>query len=143
MLADQDYVVLARGRQVAANIENDQWILMNVLRYSKRNKTYRVEDGDEMAQPPKEEYDISRDFVIPLPDRNNPQGTPQFQVGAIVFAMYPGTTSFYGATVAKVLRRAGGGLCDYMLYFDDDHDASGEIPAKKVKGEYVLPAVLV
>ena len=62
--------------------------------------------------------------------------------------MYPGTTSFYGATVAKVLRRAAGAnggssLCDYMLYFDDDQDESGETPMKKVKGEYVLPAVLV
>ena len=38
---------------------------------------------------------------------------------------------------------AAAGLCDYMLYFDDDQDESGETPLKKVKGEYVLPAVLV
>ena len=59
---------LERGRQVAANVNDDQWILMTVLKYNKKNKSYHVEDADDMAVP-KEEYEILREFIVPLPDR--------------------------------------------------------------------------
>jgi len=139
--------IVEEGRKVAAKLDDEQgWILMTVIKYSKRAKIYTLEDADDQAEK-KEEHEVPRDMVLPLP---SPEYTPPtFVVGTRVLALYPGTTSFYPAIVVKQIRRAvaaskqnGKPSYDYSLRFDDDvEDEEGEVVVRKIKGDFIVEDV--
>jgi hypothetical protein len=148
------FPIVEEGRKVAAKVD-DEWMMMTVIKYSKRNKVYTVEDADDQADK-KEAHEVARDLVIPLASPE--YSPPVFTVGSRVLAVFPGTTSFYPAVVAKASKRATSSsnkqqqqqqngakpLYDYSLQFDDDDaDDDGETVVKKVKGEFVIEEVVV
>ena len=123
----RDLPVLGVGVKVAAKI-GTVWMLASVLRHNAAKRTYKVEDADaEMAGNPSK-YTVSEEQVLPLPDLEAGLATRVHRKGARVLALFPGTTSFYPATVAK--KPAGiaaassytGGLArfKYGLRFDGD-----------------------
>ena len=141
----QTFPTIEEGRKAVARLD-DEWILMTVLKYSKRQKMYTLEDADDLAEK-KEEHEIPRDLVIPL--ASSEYTPPCFPVGSRVLAMFPGTTSFYPATVVKCTKRSlanhnGKTMWDYSLQFDDDEeDDEGDVIVKRAKGEYVIEEVIV
>lgn len=140
-----NYPVVEVGRKVAARLD-DEWMLMTVIKYSRKFKVYTLQDADDMAES-KEEHEVSRDWVIPVA---SPEYTPPcFPMGSRVLAVFPGTTSFYPATVVRPTKRGGQAgasrssgaraTWDYSLQFDEDEeDDDGEVVVKRVKGELVI-----
>jgi hypothetical protein len=145
--SQQQFPIVEEGRKVAAKL-NDGWMMMTVLKFNKRTRLYTLEDADDQAEE-KEEHEVARDLVVPLAC---PEYTPPvFSASARVLAVYPGTTSFYPATVQKAMKRpipsakqTGKPVYDYMLQFEDDDEGSdGETVLRKVKGDFVIEEVVV
>lgn len=122
---------LPNGRKVAAKI-NNEWMLTRILKFSKRKKSYKVEDADEMTDDPFV-YDVHQDLIICLPDPSDGSPAPQFLRGDRVLALFPGTSTFYAATVAKRFDKPKGRIQEYGLRFDDDEkDATGEVRMNRI-----------
>ena len=60
--------------------------------------------------------------------------------GDEVLAVFPETTSFYRAVVAKNPKATGSGSSppDIVVRFEDDEDATGKAPARRVPARFVL-----
>lgn len=119
--------VLGAGVKVAAKI-GTVWMLAGILRHNPAKRSYKVEDADaEMAGNPSK-YTVAEEQVLPLPVVIPGVATKAHRKGARVLALFPGTTSFYPATVAKrpaglaTASQGGGGLSRfrYGLRFDGD-----------------------
>jgi len=129
------------GEQVAAKVtrtdENGSWILASVQRFYPDTETYDVQDEDDTSK------------LIRLPwnhvMRLSMQGAEGvFTKGKDCMAIFPETTSFYRAKVSKspVWRMERGGapvVKEIICKFEDDDDATGRTPHRRVPARYVIP----
>eukprot|EP00532_Pseudo-nitzschia_australis_P003157 CAMPEP_0168190696 /NCGR_PEP_ID=MMETSP0139_2-20121125/17051_1 /TAXON_ID=44445 /ORGANISM="Pseudo-nitzschia australis, Strain 10249 10 AB" /LENGTH=324 /DNA_ID=CAMNT_0008113683 /DNA_START=220 /DNA_END=1194 /DNA_ORIENTATION=+ len=127
------------GEQVAAKVtrtdENGSWILASVQRFYVDNETYDVQDEDDTSK------------LIRLPwshvMRLSTGAEGCFLKGADCMAIFPETTSFYKSKVAKspVWKLEHGVPCvkDIVVQFEDDEDANGKTPKRRVPSRYVIP----
>lgn len=85
-----------QGEQVAAKVlhgnENGSWILGNVLDYDPLKDIYEIQDEDDTSRT----ISLSSKEVRRLEDT-----TAHFRKGDGVLCVFPDTTSFYRATVAR------------------------------------------
>jgi SAGA-associated factor 29 len=139
-----------QGDQVAAKVtrtdENGSWILAYVLRFYAESETYDVQDEDDTSK------------LIRLPWNHVMRlstGTEGwFQKGQRVMAIFPETTSFYRAIISKHPTWTSGVSADensgvgnahkprvkeVILKFEDDEDADGKTPHRRVPSRYVIP----
>ena len=136
-----DNGIIEAGRRVAGRTPKGEWMLMTVLAFNRRSKTYRLEDADEEDEQ-KQAFNLPARDVIPLPTKDN-ASQAAFPPGTRVLAVWPDTTAFYPAQVLRVHRRPANKfgrpqLPDYVLHFDEDEEANGEPAQKRVKGEFVV-----
>ena len=115
--------------QVAAKVslseENGSWILASVVKYDATSDAYAVQDED----------DVSRIMSLEKREvRRLDESCSHLKRGDEVLAVYPETTSFYRATVAKR------GINDVIVRFEDDEDEAGVLHAKRVPARFVLSA---
>lgn len=129
--------------QVAAKVsqsdENGSWILANVLVYDVNTDTYDVQDEDDTTRV----VTLASSCVKRLRDT-----AQNLRKGDAVLAVFPETTSFYRAVVAKNNRSlgSGGGVSngnaqgssEVVLRFDDDEDESGRAPPRRVPARFVI-----
>ena len=128
------------GEQVAAKVtrtdENGSWILATVTRFYADTETYDVQDDDDTSK------------LIRLPWNHVMRlsfGTEGcFQKGKDCMAIFPETTSFYRAKVSKSpiwrLDRSRSPIVSQMIVkFEDDEDANGRTPHRRVPARYVIP----
>jgi len=138
---------LQMGDQVAACIlaptEEDpqalEWIMATFARAHaplREGGPARFEVRDEEASEGEVgAHLLPQSRVIALP--KGPQ-CPILPPGSPVLAVYPGTTTFYRATVVTPARRhKSGDHGDYLLEFEDDGDASG-MPQRSVHFRHVV-----
>lgn len=140
-----------QGDQVAAKVtrtdENGSWILAYVLRFYAESETYDVQDEDDTSK------------LIRLPWNHVMRlstGTEGwFRKGQRVMAIFPETTSFYRAIISKHPTWTSGVSADensggvgnahkprvkeVILKFEDDEDADGKTPHRRVPSRYVIP----
>lgn len=124
-----------QGEQVAAKVlntgENGSWILANVLDYDPNNQTYELQDED----------DLNRVIYLNFAEvKRLEDGAAHLHRGDSVLAVFPETTSFYAAIVAKNPRppQHGNSGWDLVVRFEDDEDDSGRAPPRRVPGRFVL-----
>jgi hypothetical protein len=122
-----------RGEQVAAKLqrgdENGCWVLANIIDFNGTH--YEVQDEDDM----------SKKFVLPRRDvRRLDDNASAFRKGDNVLAVFPDTTSFYNASVAKNPKPPvhPNGNWDVIVRFEDDEDDSGKPPPRRIPGRFVL-----
>lgn len=115
--------------------EDGSWILGNILDYDPKSQCYEVQDED----------DVSRVVVLGFADvRRLEDSSASMRRGDQVLAVFPETTSFYRATVAKnpkSVRDPSGTTNannEVIVRFDDDEDESGKNPARRVPARFVL-----
>ena len=125
------------GFQAAARVsksdENGSWILVNVLYYDASTDRYEVQDED----------DISRIMKLDASDvRKLEDLASRFRRGDKVLAVFPETTSFYSAVVAKNPKSGGGGDSsspeELIVRFDDDEDDMGKPIARRIPARFVF-----
>ena len=128
------------GEQVAAKVtrtdENGSWILAAVQRFYPDTETYDVQDEDDTSK------------LIRLPwnhvMRLSVGAENVFRKGTACMAIFPETTSFYRSKVSKNpawrLDRSGTPVVKEMIVkFEDDEDANGRTPHRRVPSRYVIP----
>ncbi len=129
------------GEQVAAKItrtnENGSWILASVQRFYVESETYDVQDEDDTTK------------LIRLPWTHVMRlsaGTEGcFTKHTKVMAIFPETTSFYRAEVSKdpvwklPKNSTAPTVKELILKFEDDEDAEGHTPNRRVPATYVIP----
>lgn len=113
--------------------EDGSWILGNILEYDPKSQCYEVQDED----------DVSRVMILGFGDvRRLEDSSSSMRRGDSVLAVFPETTSFYRAVVAKNpksnARDGSAGSGDVVVKFDDDEDESGKNPARRVPARFVL-----
>uniref|UniRef100_A0A7S2YU48 SGF29 C-terminal domain-containing protein n=1 Tax=Entomoneis paludosa TaxID=265537 RepID=A0A7S2YU48_9STRA len=129
-----------QGEQVAAKVtrtdENGSWILASVQRFYPDTETYDVQDEDDTSK------------LIRLPWSHVMRlstGTEGcFQKDTDCMAIFPETTSFYRSKVSKSpvwkLDRSGTPMVkEIIVKFEDDEDAQGRTPHRRVPSRYVIP----
>ena len=122
------------GEQIAAHVNNngeDGYILGNVLDYDSNLQTYEVQDED----------DVNRVLYLNYTDvKRLEDSAAHLRRGDAVLAVFPETTSFYRAVVAKNPKQVqhGNGGWDVVCRFEDDEDHTGRAPPRKVPGRFVL-----
>ncbi|GKY91922.1 hypothetical protein MPSEU_000163800 [Mayamaea pseudoterrestris] len=127
------------GEQVAAKVtrtdENGSWILAVVQRYYADTDTYDVQDEDDTSK------------LIRLPwshvMRLSTGTEGRFHRSTDCMAIFPETTSFYRAKVSKnpiwKLDKSGPIVKEIIVKFEDDEDAQGRTPHRRVPSRYVIP----
>lgn len=128
------------GEQVAAKVtrtdENGSWILASVQRFYADTDTYDVQDEDDTSK------------LIRLPwthvMRLSTGSEGCFHKGTDCMAIFPETTSFYRARVSKApiwkLDRSSVPIVkEIIVKFEDDEDAAGRTPHRRVPARYVIP----
>jgi hypothetical protein len=128
------------GEQVAAKVtrtdENGSWILASVQRFYTDTETYDVQDEDDTSK------------LIRLPwthvMRLSTGAEGVFTKDKECMAIFPETTSFYRSKVSKspVWKIDRGGaptLKEIIVKFEDDEDAQGRTPHRRVPARYVIP----
>ena len=120
------------GEQIAAHVNNngeDGYILGNVFDYDPSLQTYEIQDED----------DVNR-IVLELHDVKRLEDSAAHLRGDAVLGVFPETTSFYKAVVAKNPKQVqhGNGGWDVVCRFEDDEDHTGRAPPRKVPGRFVL-----
>lgn len=135
------------GEQVAAKVtrtdENGSWILASVQRFYPETETYDVQDEDDTTK------------LIRLPWNHvmrlsmGTEGT--FEKDTDCMAIFPETTSFYRAKVSKNPVWEMNSSREYddfqvtpfvkevIVKFEDDEDANGRTPHRRVPARYVIP----
>ena len=127
--------------QVAAKItrtnENGSWILASVQRFYVESETYDVQDEDDTSK------------LIRLPWTHVMRlsaGTEGcFTKNTKVMAIFPETTSFYRAVVSKdpvwklPKNTTTPVVKEIILKFEDDEDAEGHTPHRRVPSRFVIP----
>jgi len=122
------------GEQIAAHVNNngeDGYILGNVLDYDSNLQTYEIQDED----------DVNRVLYLNYSDvKRLEDSAAHLRRGDQVVAVFPETTSFYRAIVAKNPKppQHGNGGWDVVCRFEDDEDHTGKAPPRKVPGRFVL-----
>ena len=124
------------GEQVAAKApakgdEEGSWILGNILEFDPRNQLYAVQDED----------DVGRVMTLAYCDVRRLEDTcAHLRRGDKVYAVFPETTSFYPAVVAKNPKPPANpnSMWDVVVRFNDDEDESGKSPARRVPARFVL-----
>jgi len=115
------------GEQVAAKFspmnENGSWVLGNIVDYDINSGYFDVQDDDDVNMLRR----LSDRDVRRLDD-----SCSHLKKGDVVYAVFPETTSFYRAIVAKK------GHVDVIVKFDDDEDE--KCPLKRVPARFVLRA---
>lgn len=118
----------APGEQVAAKAnradEDGAWILANVLEFDARNMIYVVQDED----------DANRVISLHVHEVKRLEDTSShLRRGDQVLAVFPETTSFYRAVVAKNPKAPAhvNAIWDVVVKFDDDEDETGKNPARR------------
>lgn len=85
-----------------------------------------MQDEDDIART----INLRPDDVKRLEDT-----TAHLRKGDKVLAVFPETTSFYRALVVKNPKAPG---WEVIVRFEDDEDATGKAPARKVPARFVL-----
>jgi len=123
------------GEQVAAKVSQDageegSWILGNVLDFDPNQGMYEVQDED----------DVNRIVHLPAASVKRLEDTSShLRRVDRVLAVFPETTSFYPAVVAKNPKPpVSGSQWDVIVRFEGDEDDSGKAPPRKVPGRFVL-----
>jgi SAGA-associated factor 29 len=123
------------GEQVAAKVlqtnENGSWILANTLDYDPGTQTYELQDED----------DANRIMQLGFNEVKRLEDTAaHLRRGDNVLAVFPETTSFYRAVVAKNPRppQHGNSLWEVIVRFEDDEDDTGKSPARRVPARFIL-----
>lgn len=123
------------GEQVAAKVSQDtevegSWILGNVLDFDPNQGIYEVQDED----------DVNRIVHLPITSVKRLEDTSShLRRSDRVLAVFPETTSFYPAIVAKNPKPpVSGSQWDVIVRFEGDEDDSGKAPPRKVPGRFVL-----
>ena len=115
------------GEQVAAKFtrydENGSWVLGNVTDYDANADIYNVQDEDDVTKI----YQLHSSDVRRLDENQS-----HLRKGDQVLAVFPETTSFYRATVAKKT------TYDIIVRFEDDEDHTGKCPPKRVPSRFIL-----
>lgn len=127
--------------QIAAKVsrtdENGSWILASVQRYYPETQTYDVQDEDDTSK------------LIRLPwthvMRLSTGAEGYFHKSSDCLAIFPETTSFYRAKVSKApvwnLGHSGVPMVqEIIVKFEDDEDAQGQTPHRRVPARYVIPS---
>jgi len=123
------------GEQVAAKVlksnENGSWILGSILEYNVKTMIYEVQDEDD----PNRVMTLHMNDVKRLED-----SAAHLRRGDHVLAVFPETTSFYRAQVAKTPKSPahGNASWDVIVRFEDDEDESGKAPPRRIPGRFIL-----
>jgi hypothetical protein len=114
---------LAPGDLAAANIGEgaEEWIVATLVGPAEGG---RLEVRDDEAEPGTvNRHVLDAHCVIPLPRTASSREERALPQGSAVLSVFPGTTTFYHATVLQAPRRlAGGEWGEYTLQFDDDDE---------------------
>jgi len=130
------------GEQVAAKVtrtdENGSWILAAVQRFYPENECYDVQDEDDTSKlirlPWTHVMQLSNNFSAERYTKNRP-----------CMAIFPETTSFYRAIVSKSPvwtwdeNHRAPVVKEMVVKFEDDEDAAGQTPHRRVPARYVIP----
>jgi SAGA-associated factor 29 len=127
------------GEQVAAKVtrtdENGSWILASVQRFYADTETYDVQDEDDTSKL------IRLPFSHVMRLSTGSEGC--FSKGASCMAIFPETTSFYKSTVARApvwkVEHGAPVVKEIIVKFEDDEDAQGKTPQRRVPSRYVIP----
>ena len=128
------------GEQVAAKVtrtdENGSWILASVQRFYAETETYDVQDEDDTSKL------IRLPWTHVMRLSTGTEGV--FSKGKDCMAIFPETTSFYRSKVSKVpvwkVERGGAPMVrEIVVKFEDDEDAQGNTPHRRVPSRYVIP----
>lgn len=116
--------------------DSDSWILGSILAYDRKSQIYAVQDEDDVGG--------GRVVLsIPFVDVRRLEDTAsEMKRGDHVFAVFPETTSFYPATVAKNSKAPSGSKTDsnweVVVKFDDDEDDHGKNLARRIPARFVI-----
>lgn len=112
-------------------LDDGNWVLANVLNYDPKTKLYDVQDEDDTASP----------VITPLPAcevKKLEDSGAHLKKGDLILAVFPETTSFYKAIVAKTVKPpTGNGAWEIVVRFDDDVE-DGKIPPRRVPARFVI-----
>eukprot|EP01031_Cornospumella_fuschlensis_P031006 gene31006-37473_t len=128
------------GEQVAANMtksgEDGCWIIGNVLQFDPRTSHYLVQDEDD----PNRVVTLPPDYVRRLEDT-----AEHLRRGDEVMAVFPETTSFYRAVIAKNPKPPlnSNTQWEVVVRFEDDEDENGNVPPRRVPARFVLRRSLI
>jgi SAGA-associated factor 29 len=116
--------------KVSKTNENGSWILGNVLEFDSNTHFYEIQDED----------DVSRVMSLYFLDVKRLDDSASYlRRGDEVLAVFPETTSFYRAVVAKNPKfTSGSSPSDVIVRFEDDEDATGKAPARRIPARFVL-----
>lgn len=123
------------GEQVAAMVnrgeDDGQWILANVIEFDPHNLCYVVQDEDD----PNRVLTLPIHEIKRLEDRSS-----HLRRHDLVLAVFPETTSFYRAVVAKNPKPPAhfNATWDVVVKFENDEDETGKNPARRVPARFVL-----
>ncbi|KAJ3191488.1 hypothetical protein HK101_007670 [Irineochytrium annulatum] len=132
----ETFVPLQPGAQVVVQVDND-YVLAIVLQWISKDRmlvSYEVEDAEDDEQQPgqRKRWFFPLKKVIPIPD---PKAKPEYPANHIVLALYPNSSCFYKAVVAKPPSKnmdSEGGPGFYVVRFDDDNGFEREIDPRNV-----------
>lgn len=121
--------------QVAAKLnktlDDGNWVLANVVSYDAKTGIYDVQDEDDTASP----------VITPLPAcevKKLDDSGAHLKKGDLILAVFPETTSFYKAVVAKTVKApTGSAAWEIVVRFDDDVE-DGKIPPRRVPARFVI-----
>ncbi len=118
---------LVPNDQVAANTADsgENWIITTFMGISQAGGLYDLKD--EEAEPnTTNRYFLEAHNVLPLPRSASVREERSLALGTPVLGVYPGTTTFYRATILAPPRRLPTGEYEaYLLQFEDDEVEGG------------------
>ena len=117
-------------------MEEENWILAEVISYNPSTHKYEVEDVDN--EEGQERHTLNKNCVVPLPLwRANPLTDPEaiFPKDSLVLALYPQTTCFYRGIVSESPQTPQE---DYLILFEDNTYPEGYSPPLNVPQLYVV-----
>lgn len=121
--------------QVAAKVlrgnEDGSWILANVIDFDPITQTYEVQDED----------DANRIATLPICDvKRLDDSALRFKKYDKVLAVFPDTTSFYRAIIAKSPKPPSQSSSNWevIVRFDDDEDDSGTSPPRRIPSRFLV-----
>jgi SAGA-associated factor 29 len=123
--------------KVTRTDENGSWILAAVQRFYPETETYDVQDEDDTSKLIR----LPWTHVMQLSSADECRYTRNKECMAI----FPETTSFYRAIVSKNPvwkwdeQRRAPVIEELIVKFEDDEDATGNTPHRRVPSRYVIP----